>query len=115
MGWWGRLGGDEVEGAEGLLVEEGGLPLEDLDHHDAQASHVHLRRVDDADIRCGHHVRHRPDAQAPRVHLHWACSPSIYGLFVLLFVVFARPRLDHHELHTSTCGMLEIRALYCAV
>jgi hypothetical protein len=38
------LGGDEVEGAERLLSEEGGLPLEDLDHHDAQAPDVHLGR-----------------------------------------------------------------------
>ena len=36
------LCGDEVEGAEGLLAQEGGLPLEDLDHHDAQAPDVHL-------------------------------------------------------------------------
>jgi hypothetical protein len=41
-------GAGSVATAERLLAEEGGLPLEDLDHHDAQAPHVHLaviRRV----------------------------------------------------------------------
>ena len=36
------LSGDQVEGPERLLAEEGRLPLEHLDHHDAQTPDVHL-------------------------------------------------------------------------
>ena len=42
---WFPGGEDEVESLDGSLIEVGGLALQHLHHHDAQAPYVHLEAV----------------------------------------------------------------------